>query len=143
MILSKLNHPNIIAVHDFDTEDGIDFFHMDALSSAVALHITCDLQLTLMASSLYRLLGARIGNGYEAAKSRHLFRDFIDATATIQVTARSLDNAATTPMTELNPRAIQKTRLIARREAAFYFHLAALSGTVKIGPRQCFFAHSM
>jgi hypothetical protein len=67
-------------------EDGIDFFHMDALSSAVALHITCDLQLTLMASSLYRLLGTRIGNGYEVAKSRHLFRDFIDATAVIQVT---------------------------------------------------------
>src|SRR5436305_2207301 len=38
-------------------EDGIDFFHMDALSSAVALKINCDLQLTLMASSLYRLLG--------------------------------------------------------------------------------------
>lgn len=67
-------------------EDGIDFFHMDALSSAVALHITCDLQLTLMASSLYRLLGERIGQGYEVAKSRHLFRDFIDATAVIRVT---------------------------------------------------------
>jgi hypothetical protein len=71
-------------------EDGIDFFHMDALSSAVALHITCDLQLTLMASSLYRLLGARIGNGYEVAKSRHLFRDFIDATAVIQMTEREV-----------------------------------------------------
>ena len=71
-------------------EDGIDFFHMDALSSAVALHITCDLQLTLMASSLYRLLGARIGNGYEVAKSRHLFRDFIDATAVIQVREREV-----------------------------------------------------
>ena len=35
-------------------EDGIDFFHMDALSSAVALKVNCDLQLTLMASSLYR-----------------------------------------------------------------------------------------
>jgi len=63
--------------------DGIDFFHMDALSSAVAMKINCDLQLTLMASSLYRLLGARIGNGYERAKSRHLFRDFINATAQI------------------------------------------------------------
>jgi hypothetical protein len=71
-------------------EDGIDFFHMDALSSAVALHITCDLQLTLMASSLYRLLGARIGQGYEVAKSRHLFRDFIDATATIRLTEREV-----------------------------------------------------
>jgi hypothetical protein len=71
-------------------EDGIDFFHMDALSSAVALHITCDLQLTLMASSLYRLLGTRIGQGYEVAKSRHLFRDFIDATATIHLTGREV-----------------------------------------------------
>jgi hypothetical protein len=71
-------------------EDGIDFFHMDALSSAVALHITCDLQLTLMASSLYRLLGTRIGNGYEVAKSRHLFRDFIDATAVIAVKEREV-----------------------------------------------------
>jgi len=71
-------------------EDGIDFFHMDALSSAVALHITCDLQLTLMASSLYRLLGARIGQGYEVAKSRHLFRDFIDATATLRLTEREV-----------------------------------------------------
>src|SRR5262245_60515000 len=71
-------------------EDGIDFFHMDALSSAVALHITCDLQLTLMASSLYRLLGARIGHGYEVAKSRHLFRDFIDATATIRLSEQEV-----------------------------------------------------
>jgi hypothetical protein len=71
-------------------EDGIDFFHMDALSSAVALHITCDLQLTLMASSLYRLLGERIGQGYEVAKSRHLFRDFIDATAVIRVTDKEV-----------------------------------------------------
>ncbi len=66
-------------------EDGVDFFHMDALSSAVAMKISCDLQLTLMGSSLYRLLAARIGHGYESAKSRHLFRDFIDATAWITI----------------------------------------------------------
>src|SRR5512135_998428 len=66
-------------------EDGIDFFHMDALSSAVALKVNCDLQLTLMASSLYRVLGGRIGHGYETAKSRHLFRDLIDATATVML----------------------------------------------------------
>jgi len=66
-------------------EDGIDFFHMDALSSAVAMKINCDLQLTLMASSLYRLLAVRIGNGYEIAKARHLFRDFIDAAADIEI----------------------------------------------------------
>ncbi|MEW5980666.1 MAG: hypothetical protein AB1898_33270 [Acidobacteriota bacterium] len=70
--------------------DGIDFFHMDALSSAVAMKVNCDLQLTLMASSLYRLLGSKIGHGYETAKSRHIFRDFIDATATIQIESNEL-----------------------------------------------------
>lgn len=65
--------------------DGIDFFHMDALSSAVAMKVNCDLQLTLMASSLYRLLGMEIGQGYQTATSRHLFRDFVEATAQVQI----------------------------------------------------------
>jgi hypothetical protein len=65
--------------------DGIDFFHMDALSSAVAMKVNCDLQLTLMASSLYRLLGTEIGQGYQAATSRHLFRDFVEATAQVHI----------------------------------------------------------
>jgi len=29
-------------------QDGVDFFHMDALSSAVAMKVNCDVQLTLM-----------------------------------------------------------------------------------------------
>ena len=66
-------------------EDGIDFFHVDALSSAVAMKVNCDLQLTLMASSLYRLLAVRIGHGYEIAKSRHLFRDLINASAVVTI----------------------------------------------------------
>jgi len=71
-------------------EDGIDFFHMDALSSAVAMKVNFDLQLTLMASSLYRLFSQKIGNGYEHAKSRHIFRDFIDATAKINITENEI-----------------------------------------------------
>jgi len=70
--------------------DGIDFFHMDALSSAVAMKVNCDLQLTLMASSLYRLLGATVGNGYETAKSRHIFRDFVEATAEVTLTKQEV-----------------------------------------------------
>ncbi|OGP56757.1 MAG: hypothetical protein A2162_05065 [Deltaproteobacteria bacterium RBG_13_52_11b] len=70
--------------------DGIDFFHMDALSSAVAMKVDCDLQLTLMASSLYRLLAANIGNGYQTAKSRHIFRDFIDATALVTIDEQNI-----------------------------------------------------
>jgi hypothetical protein len=71
-------------------EDGIDFFHLDALSSAVALKVNCDLLLTLMASSLYRLLAGRVGHGYETAKSRHLFRDFVNATAAVSVTSEAI-----------------------------------------------------
>jgi hypothetical protein len=71
-------------------EDGVDFFHMDALSSAVAMKVNCDLQLTLMASSLYRILARRIGNGYDHAKSRHLFRDFVDASAGITITEKEI-----------------------------------------------------
>ena len=70
--------------------DGIDFFHMDALSSAVAMKVNLDLQLTLMASSLYRLLGCKLGNGYQKAKSRHIFRDFIDATATLLIREKDI-----------------------------------------------------
>jgi hypothetical protein len=70
--------------------DGIDFFHMDALSSAVAMKVNCDLQLTLMGSSLYKLLGRQIGNGYERAKSRHVFRDLVDATARVEITAKEI-----------------------------------------------------
>jgi hypothetical protein len=66
--------------------DGIDFFHMDALSSAVAMKVNCDLQLTLMASSLYRLLAGRIGQGYEHTESRHIFQDFVDAAAKVKIT---------------------------------------------------------
>ena len=71
-------------------EDSIDFFLMDALSSAVAMKVNLDLQLTLMASSLYRLFGIEIGNGYEKAKSSHIFRNFIDATAGVSITKKEI-----------------------------------------------------
>lgn len=71
-------------------EDGVNFFHMDSLSSAVALKVNCDVQLTLMASSLYRHLAQRIGQGYESAKSDHVFRDFIDATATLEIDSQAI-----------------------------------------------------
>ena len=67
--------------------DSIDFFHMDALSSAVPMKVNCDLQLTMMASGLYRCLASKIGHGYERAKSRHLFRDFVDATALVHISS--------------------------------------------------------
>jgi hypothetical protein len=71
--------------------DGIDFFDMDALSSAVAMKVDCDLQLTLMASSLYRLLALKVQNGYQRARSRHLFWDFVDATALVTIEESAIE----------------------------------------------------
>lgn len=71
-------------------QDGVDFFHMDALSSAVAMKVNCDLLLTVMASSLYRLLGAQVSEGYEIAKSKHLFHDFINATGQVIITEENI-----------------------------------------------------
>ena len=65
--------------------DAIDFFHMDALSSAVPLKIEMDLQLTLMASMLYRLFALRIGNDMQTAKPGTLFRKFIENQAKVQI----------------------------------------------------------
>lgn len=67
-------------------QDGVDFFHMDALSSAVAMKVNCDVMLTVMASGLYHLLGAAVGDGYETAKSKHIFRDLVNATAQVTIT---------------------------------------------------------
>lgn len=66
-------------------QDSVDFFHMDALSSVVAMKVNCDVVLTVMASSLYRLLGTKVAEGYETAKSKHIFRDLINATAQVVI----------------------------------------------------------
>lgn len=64
-------------------EDAINFFHMDALSSTVPLRIDLDLQLTLIASTLYQVLAQRLGPRYQTAKSRTIFNNFVNAPATI------------------------------------------------------------
>ncbi len=72
-------------------ENAIDFLHMDALSAAVPMKVDLDLQLTLMASGLHRLLAVRLGNGRRNAKSRTLFRNFVRAPADITVTGDCVD----------------------------------------------------
>jgi hypothetical protein len=73
------------------SSDGVDFFHIDALSCAVAMKINCDLQLTLIGSSLYRLLGAGIGGPYTTAESRHIWRDLINAPARVAITPDTVE----------------------------------------------------
>jgi len=50
-------------------QDAINFFHMDALSSTIPLRIDLDLQLTMLASTLYQVFAKRIGPKYEIAKT--------------------------------------------------------------------------
>jgi hypothetical protein len=64
----------------------VDFFQ----SSAVAMKVNCDLLLTVMASSLYRLLGTKVAQGYETAKSKHIFRDLVNATAHVVITEKEI-----------------------------------------------------
>ncbi len=70
--------------------DAVDFFHMDALSAAVAMKVAVDVQLTLMASSLYRLLGKRVGRGFEVVKAQNIFRKLVCSSADIEITEEEI-----------------------------------------------------
>jgi len=65
--------------------ESIQFFHLDALSSMVGLKVDFDLQLTLMASSLYRLMAQRIGREYEHAQPKTIFRNLLDLSARVDI----------------------------------------------------------
>lgn len=65
--------------------EAIQFFHIDALSSMVGLKVDFDLQITLMASSLYRLMADRIGREYKRAQAKKIFRNLLDVSATVVV----------------------------------------------------------
>jgi hypothetical protein len=65
--------------------DAVRFFHINALSSSVALKVDFDLALLVLASGLYRMLAARM-RGYADAQARQVFRDLIDMPATVKVT---------------------------------------------------------
>ncbi len=65
--------------------NAIDFFHLDALSSAVPLKIDVDLQLTVMASALYQILARRVQNGMENARPSTLFKRLVDNRGTVEI----------------------------------------------------------
>lgn len=62
--------------------DCVDFFHLDALSSAVALNVDFDVLMTLIGSAVYRQFAQKL-RGYEHAHARQIFRHFLDTTARI------------------------------------------------------------
>ena len=64
--------------------DAVDFFHLDALSSAVALKVDFDVVLTEIATGLYRLMARQL-SGYETAKARQIYRHFLDTPAQVHI----------------------------------------------------------
>jgi len=65
--------------------EAVQFFHLDALSSMVGLKVDFDLQITLIASTLYRLLAEKVAAGYDHAQAKKLFRNLLDVSATVTI----------------------------------------------------------
>lgn len=69
--------------------DAIEFFHLDALSSAVALNVDFDVLLTVIASGIYRMVARRL-RGYHHAQGRQIFRKFLDTSARVKFSAHAV-----------------------------------------------------
>ena len=81
--------------------EAIHFFHIDSLSSMVGLKVDFDLQLTLVASSLYRLFARHLPENYRNATAKVLFDSLLDVTGKVQIAERqvivTLDKRAHNP----------------------------------------------
>jgi hypothetical protein len=65
--------------------EAVQFFHLDALSSMVGLRVDFDLQITLMASSLYRLFAEKLVRTYRHAQAKTIFHNLLDLSATVTI----------------------------------------------------------
>ena len=70
--------------------EAVQFFHIDALSSMVGMKVDFDMQLTLAASSLYRMMAQRIGREYSHCQAKTVFRNLLDLSGKVEVTATSV-----------------------------------------------------
>jgi len=70
--------------------EAVQFFHIDALSSMVGMKVDFDMQLTLMASSLYRMMAQRIGREYSHSQAKTVFRNLLDLTGKVEVKPTSV-----------------------------------------------------
>jgi hypothetical protein len=70
--------------------EAVQFFHIDALSSMVGMKVDFDMQLTLVASSLYRMMAQRIGREYSHSQAKTVFRNLLNLSGKVEVTATSV-----------------------------------------------------
>jgi hypothetical protein len=65
---------------------GVNFFHLDGLSSEVRLNVDLDVALTVIAHGCYRWL-ARPLKGFDTAKPKRVYRQFVATGGVIEVAA--------------------------------------------------------
>ena len=70
--------------------EAVQFFHIDSLSSMVGMKVDFDLQLTLTATSLYRMMAQRIGREYSHSQAKTVFRNLLDLSGKVEITATSV-----------------------------------------------------
>jgi hypothetical protein len=70
--------------------EAVQFFHIDALSSMVGLKVDFDLQITLMASSLYRLLAQTLAEEYQRATAKKIFNNILDVSGLVEISDKSI-----------------------------------------------------
>jgi hypothetical protein len=70
--------------------EAVQFFHIDALSSMVGMKVDFDMQLTLVASSLYRMMAQRIGREYSHSQAKTVFRNLLNLSGKVEVTASTV-----------------------------------------------------
>jgi hypothetical protein len=63
---------------------GVNFFHLDCLSSEVRLNVDLDCALTVLADGCYRWLGRQL-KGFEKSKAKQLFRRFVETAGTVEI----------------------------------------------------------
>jgi hypothetical protein len=68
----------------------LDFFHLNLLSSSIVVKVDFDLTMTILASTLYRLL-ARVLRGFETLTAKRLFQNFVDNGAELEITKTQIN----------------------------------------------------
>jgi len=98
-----------------EISEAVQFFHIDALSSMVGMKVDFDMQLTLAASSLYRMMALRMGREYSHCQAKTVFRNLLDLSGKVEVTATSvvvtLDKRAHNPYLVASGLADQSTTM--------------------------------
>jgi hypothetical protein len=67
----------------------IDFFHLNLLSSSIVVKVDFDLTMTILASTLYRLLACEL-RGFETLTAKRLFQNFVDNGAELEITKKQI-----------------------------------------------------